>query len=123
MRRQAAQPERAGAKPLSAHCLRSCTQGRVCGLTRGGEQRRGALAARRPPHRSEAAGRPAPRFAKGFDRLSPILRYLRMNGLGRQPRKVRLNKAKVRPQASFACASSKRGVVSLLKPWYVPGYL
>ena len=56
-------------------------------------------------------------------RLGPIRRWLRLRGSTIQPRNVRLNKAKVRPQATFACASSKRGVVSLLKPWYVPGYL
>ena len=36
-------------------------------------------------------------------------------------RNVRLNKASVLPQATFACASSNLGVVSLLKPCCVPG--
>ena len=39
-----------------------------------------------------------------------------------QPRSVRLNSATVRAQACFAAGSSKRGVVSLLKPCCVPGY-
>ena len=33
-----------------------------------------------------------------------------------------LKKSSVRPQASCAAAASKRGVVSLLKPCWVPGY-
>ncbi len=37
-------------------------------------------------------------------------------------RKVRLNSATVRSHASFAAPGSKRGVVSLLKPCWVPGY-
>ena len=94
-------------------------------------------------HRSEAAGRPMARLAQDFDKLSPVLRqaqderdlmrspvlrYLRTNGFGLRylspnghARNARLNKAKVRPHASFAAASSNRGVVSLLKPCSVPG--
>ena len=46
---------------------------------------------------------------------------LTANGNGDYARNVRLNKAKVRPQANFAAASSNRGVVSLMKPCSVPG--
>ena len=38
MRCRAAQPERAGAKPLTSTCLSACTRARVVEGTRGGEQ-------------------------------------------------------------------------------------
>ena len=52
---------------------------------------------------------------------SPYLRGLVGNHVLILVDGVRLNNATVRPQANFAAASSKRGVVSLLKPCCVPG--
>ena len=43
----------------SPHCLRPCTQGRVCGLAPMPEHRRAAAAKRRPAHRSPGGCPPA----------------------------------------------------------------
>ena len=61
-------PRSAGCRGRSAcgpspHCLRPCTQGRVCGLAPMPEHRRAAAAKRRPAHRSPGSCPPAAMFA------------------------------------------------------------
>ena len=98
---------------LRGHPRRRAAQGslseaKAAALKRGG----GAGCA------SARAGLPTARSGRSFDRLRTIGAA---RARGAQTRNVRLNNAKVRPHATFACASSKRGVVSLLKPCCVPG--